>query len=87
MRVLFSNAGVLDIRYPVDTSYSFFLYYNDCMYRIDTAPHHKEIKTFPNHCHYKTEDNVIADEWTCPSNNLEDNILGLITWLELIFNQ
>ena len=85
LRVLFTNGAVLDVRYPTDTSYSFYLNYSSKTFRIDTAPHHEEIGTFPNHCHYEIDDNIIVDEWTSPDNSIEDNVMGLITWLEVIF--
>ena len=78
---------ILDIRYPIKNSYSFYLNYKDVMYRIDTAPHHNNLETFPNHCHFKQETNIIPDKWTNIDFDLEDNIKGIIVWLEHIFNQ
>ncbi|MCY3413254.1 MAG: hypothetical protein INQ03_16560 [Candidatus Heimdallarchaeota archaeon] len=43
---MFTNGALLDIRYPVSSSYSFFLNYNEKIYRIDTAPHHKTISSY-----------------------------------------
>lgn len=87
MRVFFKRAAILDIRYPIKNSYSFYLNYKDEMYRIDTAPHHNHLETFPNHCHFKQEPNIIPDKWTNIDFDLEDNIKGIIVWLEHIFNQ
>ena len=53
IRTLFSNHAILDIRYPVNVSYSFYLSYNELIFRIDTSPYHKDIETFPNHCHFE----------------------------------
>lgn len=86
MRVLFKNGAVLDIRYPVDSSYSFYLNYSGKMYRIDTAPHYEKLDTFPQHCHFGTEENILQDIWTSPNRSTEDNIKGMISWLAHIFN-
>jgi len=32
---------------------------NGSIYRFNNAPHHKDIRTFPDHLHYGNEDNVI----------------------------
>jgi hypothetical protein len=56
------------------------------MYRIDTAPHHTNLATFPSHCHYEMENNIIEDKWTNPDKSVGENIEGLIMWLDSIFN-
>ena len=38
-----------DIRYPVDSKYSFHWQRKDEMIRIDTAPHHNQLSTYPRH--------------------------------------
>ncbi|MFV2015060.1 MAG: DUF6516 family protein [Candidatus Heimdallarchaeota archaeon] len=87
LRVLFRNGAVLDIRYPIETKYSFNLQYRDKVYRIDTAPYHPEIDTFPNHFHNKEEENIILDQWTDPTRGISDNINAMCDWVLGIFDQ
>lgn len=87
LRIFFKKSAILDIRYPVKKSYCFYLNYKNEIYRIDTAPHHDHLETFPNHCHFKQETNIIPDKWTNIDFDLGDNIAGMIKWLEYIFDQ
>lgn len=40
VRLFFVDGSYMDIRYPVDSKYSFHWQREDEMIRIDTAPHH-----------------------------------------------
>lgn len=51
VRLFFVDSSYMDIRYPVDSKYSFHWQRNDEMIRIDTAPHHRQLSTFPRHMH------------------------------------
>ena len=84
--VLFINGAVLDIRYPVETEYSFNLRYGDKVYRIDTAPYHPDTGTYPNHFHDKEEDNIISDRWTDPKKGISENINSMCDWVLGVFD-
>jgi hypothetical protein len=49
VRLILIEGSWIDIRYPVEGKFSFHWQRDDTIYRIDTAPHHKGIKTFPTY--------------------------------------
>ncbi len=56
--LLFIDGSFMDIRYPVDSKYSFHWQLEDEIIRIDTAPHHRQVSTYPRHMHIGKEENV-----------------------------
>ena len=74
MRLVFIDGFFLDIRYPVDSKYSFHWQRDDEMIRIDTAPHHRQLSTYPRHMHIGKEDHVIEDTVTEIDNTIEENV-------------
>ena len=61
----------------------FSLHYQKGMdlYRIDTAPHHKKISTYPNHFHFKSESNIIPDTILSLSNAPAENFRAFPNWI------
>ena len=80
IRISFGEGKFLDIRYPRDDSYSFHFQSMDNEYRIDCAPHHNSLGTFPNHFH--KNDDILDDRWTDPQNSLSENLEGLANWIK-----
>ncbi len=62
------------IRYPVDSKYSFHWQLKDEIIRIDTAPYHRQVSTYPRHMHIGKEDNVVEDSVTEIGNTVEENV-------------
>ncbi|NOZ76230.1 MAG: hypothetical protein GXO65_00820 [Euryarchaeota archaeon] len=58
MVLVFSDGSEMTVMYPIETKYSFHWQRKDGIIRIDTAPHHHGVKTFPNHIHYGSEKDV-----------------------------
>jgi len=50
VRLIFVDGSFMDIRYPVDSKYSFHWQLEDEIIRIDTAPHHNQVATYPRTC-------------------------------------
>ena len=48
----------IDIRYPNLKEYSFHWRGRNKVIRIDTAPHHINLRSYPRHIHLYTEDNM-----------------------------
>ncbi len=44
------------------------------MIRIDTAPHHRQLLTYPRHMHIGKEDDVVEDSVTEIDNTMEKNV-------------
>jgi len=82
VRLVFIDGSYMDIRYPVDSKYSFHWQMKTEIIRIDTAPHHRNISTYPRHMHSGTEENVIEDYLTEISNNMEDNIESVLNFVQ-----
>ena len=74
VRLLFIDGSFMDIRYPVDSKYSFHWQLEDGIIRIDTAPHHRQVSTYPRHMHIGKEGNVVEDSVTGVGNNIEENV-------------
>ena len=53
---------IIDATQPGKIQYSYHYQTKDgkITFRYDNAPHHKEIKSFPHHKHFETEQNVLA---------------------------
>lgn len=72
LRLRLIDTTYIDIWYALEGEYSFHWEQTDVrntIYRHDNAPHLRwsHVKTFPKHCHNKTQDNVVE-------SNLPDNI-------------
>jgi len=74
VRLLFIDGSFMDIRYPVDSKYSFHWQLEDEIIRIDTAPHHRQVSTYPRHMHIGKEENVVKDSVTEIGNTVEENV-------------
>ena len=81
IRLTLLDASILDVRYPKEDKYSFHWQKISKIYRIDTAPHHMDIKTFPRHIHSGSEENIIADNITDFDNLPEDNFRNVMKWV------
>jgi hypothetical protein len=81
LKITFTDGSKLEVRYPVRDKYSFNLMKAGKIYRIDTAPHHREIATYPRHIHYGKEDNIIEDNITDFSNTPEENFRKVLKWV------
>ena len=64
VQFIFIDESIMAVRYPVENKYSFHWQRGANIYRINTAPHHKDIPGWPRHIHDGTEDNVIEDRIT-----------------------
>lgn len=74
VRLFFVDGSYMDIRYPVDSKYSFHWQREDEIIRIDTAPHHRHLSTYPRHIHFGKEDMVVEDSVTEIDNTIEENV-------------
>jgi hypothetical protein len=74
VRLVFIDGSYMDIRYPVDSKYSFHWQRKDEMIRIDTAPHHPKLLTYPRHMHIGKENVVVEDTLTEIDNTIEENV-------------
>jgi hypothetical protein len=81
LRIFLEKGGWIDIYYPLKNKFSFHYQNENELYRIDTAPHHKTLSTYPNHIHFKTEKNVIADYILGLINTPEDQFRLFINWI------
>ncbi|MCZ7402900.1 MAG: DUF6516 family protein [Candidatus Methanoperedens sp.] len=83
VRLVFIDDSYMDIRYPVDSKYSFHWQRKDEMIRIDTAPHHKQLSSYPRHIHMGTENKIVEDTITNIDNNIEDNVKCVLGFVRL----
>jgi hypothetical protein len=80
LKLVFSDGSVMTVMYPTEEKYSFHWQRADGIIRVDTAPHHHGVKTFPNHIHYGAEKDVRDDTVTDPSNPPEENFRRVLTF-------
>lgn len=71
----------MDIRHPKRGEYSLHWQKGGIIIRIDTAPHHPNISTFPHHMHYLSEKNIIEDKVTILTRSPVDNVDRFIDFL------
>ncbi len=64
IRLCLIDDSWIDVRYPIEDKFSFHWQRGEKIYRIDTAPHHRNIKTYPRHIHLGSEDNIVEDNVT-----------------------
>jgi len=81
VRLILIDGSWIDVRYPVKDKFSFHWQRDDKIYRIDTAPHHKGIRTFPRHIHFGSEDNVIEDSVLEENASPEENFKRFMEWV------
>ncbi len=74
VRLVFTDGSFMEIRYPVDSKYSFHWQREDEIIRIDTAPHHRQLSTYPRHMHNGKENDVVEDSVTEIDNTIEENV-------------
>lgn len=74
--------GRLVVRYPREDRYSFHAELCGRMYRIDTAPHHRHLSSFPRHIHYGSEGNVVEDHITRLELPPVENFRRVLRWIE-----
>jgi len=80
IRLTFIDGSFMDIRYPVNHDYSFHWQRAGEVYRINTAPAHPEIETFPRHIHAGREEGVKPDTITSLDNSPEENLRQVLKW-------
>ena len=73
VKVKLKNGFTLTVIYPRDREYLFSWCAGDRKERIDTAPVHNGLKTFPNHYH-TSRGEVKEDPLTAPSRPPEENL-------------
>jgi hypothetical protein len=78
VRLVLIDGSYMDIRYPVDSKYSFHWERENEIIRIDTAPHHRQLSTYPRHMHIGKEENVVEDSVTRVNNTIEENVKGVL---------
>jgi hypothetical protein len=87
IRLTLVDGPWIEIRYPVEGKFSFHLQKGSKIYRIDTAPHHREIKTFPRHIHLGSEDNVVEDYVLDEKAQPEENLRKFMRWVREIMRE
>ncbi|TCV83274.1 toxin-antitoxin system TumE family protein [Sulfurirhabdus autotrophica] len=80
--VMFDSGLALELRYLNPHEYSIQWAWGDAELRIDTAPLHKELSTFPNHLH-NADGHLLPDLLTVPGRAPWDNVKQLIDALLL----
>jgi len=73
LRLRLSDGSILDVLYPKLDKYSFNWRQKGRTFRINTAPHHPEVASFPRHLHYETEERIVEDTVTAFSASPEEN--------------
>jgi hypothetical protein len=73
------DGSTLTVRYNTREEYS-FQWNGRRMMRIDTAPLHKGLDTFPNHLH-DGKDKIKKDDITNPKDPPEDNLRRVIRFI------
>lgn len=68
---------IMEVRYLNNEEYSLQWLWGDAELRIDTAPLHKGLRTFPNHLH-DAEANLRPDTVTVPGRDPWENVRQLI---------
>jgi len=84
VRLILLDESWIEVRYPVADKFSFHWQRRDKIYRIDTAPHHKGISTFPRHIHFGSEDIVLEDDVLEANVSPEENFRKFMVWVEAV---
>ncbi len=75
--VRLNNGVVIELRIASAEEYSIGWRWGDSELRIDTAPLHPQLATFPNHLH-NGEGQLLPDPLTHPGRDLWDNVHSVI---------
>ena len=75
--VHFGDGLMLEIRYLNPDEYVIGWSWGEALLRVDTAPIHPDLKTFPNHLH-DAEGVIRADPFTLPGREPWDNVRILV---------
>jgi len=75
-----NNGVVLELRCQSNEEYSLGWSWGDVQLRIDTAPLHPQLATFPNHLH-DADGSLRADVLTHPGADCWDNVRTLLLHL------
>ncbi len=73
----FDNGVALEVRYLNPKEYALAWSWGDVELRIDTAPVHSGLGTYPNHLH-DADNQVIEDPLTRPGESPWDNLKAVI---------
>ncbi len=74
------NGVVIELRVASAAEYSIGWRWGDTELRIDTAPLHPQLSTFPNHLH-NDQDQLLPDPLTDPGRDPWDNVRAVIAAL------
>lgn len=74
---VFDTGLAIEFRYLNANEYSIQWAWGDAELRIDTAPLHRELSTFPNHLH-DADARLKADTLTVPGREPWDNVRQLV---------
>jgi len=75
--VNFDNGLIVDLRYLNRHEYFISWHSGDKHWQVDTAPLHKELRTFPNHMH-DDKGAIVEDPLTHPGASAWDNMHCLL---------
>lgn len=81
VRLVFIDGSYMDIRYPIDSKYSFHWDRENEIIRIDTAPHHRQLSSYPRHMHLEKEETVVEDSVTGIDNTIEENVICVLRFV------
>jgi hypothetical protein len=73
----FEGGLAVELRYANPDEYSVAWTWGEALFRIDTAPVHPGLATFPNHFH-PGDGTAVADHLTVPGRAPWDNIRGVL---------
>lgn len=77
LRLGFDNGVEMEVRYPGNTEYAIAWRWGEAELRIDTAPLHADLATFPNHLH-RDDGSLAADPLTRIDAAPWDNLRAVI---------
>ncbi|MEW5942586.1 MAG: DUF6516 family protein [Pseudomonadota bacterium] len=75
--VTFDDGVQLELRYPNPDEYSIAWLWGSALMRVDTAPMHEGLASFPNHFH-DLDGKVREDRITKPGRDPWDNVRSLV---------
>jgi hypothetical protein len=78
--VRLQNGVTMELRIASAAEYSIGWRWGEAQLRIDTAPLHRQLATFPNHLH-NGEEELLPDPLTRPGNDPRDNVREVIAAL------
>lgn len=77
LQVQFDSGLLVEVRYLNINEYSLQWLWGDAELRIDTAPLHTALSTFPNHFH-NADEAILPDTITAPGKEPWENVRQLI---------